>query len=163
MVQQHNTVAAQQKLTSLNITAAEDRMRGLLIVFSTYDGDISLTNMLKPLAFALQLEMTHLAICSQRRGKNPLFTPEQPADRFLWVQGYIFGVVSAFMSALAAVYTEWVMKRNNDSLYWQNMQLYTFGVAFNAFGLVLGDLRTGESPARALSESAPLGAWLRRC
>ena len=54
------------------------------------------------------------------------------------------------MSALAAVYTEWVMKRNNDSLYWQNMQLYTFGVAFNAFGLILGDLRGGDSsrPAR---------------
>ena len=49
------------------------------------------------------------------------------------------------MSAVAAVYTEWVMKRNNDSLYWQNMQLYTFGVAFNAFGLILGDLRAGET------------------
>ena len=35
------------------------------------------------------------------------------------------------------------MKRNSDSLYWQNMQLYTFGVAFNALGLILGDLRAG--------------------
>jgi UDP-sugar transporter A1/2/3 len=61
------------------------------------------------------------------------------------MQGYMFGVLSAFLSALAAVYTEWVMKRNNDSLYWQNMQLYTFGVAFNAFGLIVGDLRAGES------------------
>ena len=58
-------------------------------------------------------------------------------------QGYAFGVLSAFLSALAAVYTEWVMKRNSDSLYWQNMQLYTFGVAFNALGLVAGDLRSG--------------------
>ncbi len=58
----------------------------------------------------------------------------------------MFGVVSAFMSAVAAVYTEWVMKRNNDSLYWQNMQLYSFGVAFNAFGLILGDIRGGEYP-----------------
>ncbi len=57
----------------------------------------------------------------------------------------MFGVLSAFLSALAAVYTEWVMKRNNDSLYWQNMQLYTFGVAFNAFGLIVGDLRSGEA------------------
>ena len=61
------------------------------------------------------------------------------------MQGYMFGVLSAFLSALAAVYTEWVMKRNNDSLYWQNMQLYTFGVAFNALGLIVGDLRAGES------------------
>lgn len=36
-------------------------------------------------------------------------------------QGYLFGLLSAFLSALAAVYTEWVMKRNNDSLYWQVM------------------------------------------
>lgn len=35
------------------------------------------------------------------------------------IQGYLFGLLSAFLSALAAVYTEWVMKRNNDSLYWQ--------------------------------------------
>ena len=61
-------------------------------------------------------------------------------------QGYAFGVLSAFLSALAAVYTEWVMKQNNDSLYWQNMQLYTFGVAFNAFGLSLADFRSGARP-----------------
>ena len=65
------------------------------------------------------------------------------------MQGYVFGVVSAFLSAMAAVYTEWVMKRNNDSLYWQNIQLYTFGVAFNALGLVLGDLRAGDVPMSA--------------
>ncbi|CAL8470883.1 g10425 [Coccomyxa elongata] len=59
------------------------------------------------------------------------------------IAGYLFGVLSAFLSAIAAVYTEWVMKRNSDSLYWQNMQLYSFGVAFNALGLSLGDLRTG--------------------
>ena len=35
------------------------------------------------------------------------------------MQGYLFGLLSASLSALAAVYTEWVMKRNNDSLYWQ--------------------------------------------
>lgn len=57
----------------------------------------------------------------------------------------MFGVLSAFLSALAAVYTEWVMKRNNDSLYWQNMQLYTFGVAFNALGLILGDFTAGDA------------------
>lgn len=35
------------------------------------------------------------------------------------LQGYLFGLLSAFLSAFAAVYTEWIMKRNNDSLYWQ--------------------------------------------
>jgi hypothetical protein len=51
------------------------------------------------------------------------------------LQGYIFGVVSATLSAVAAVYTEWVMKKNTDSLYWQNMQLYGFGVVANMLGL----------------------------
>ena len=65
------------------------------------------------------------------------------------MQGYLFGVLSAFLSAIAAVYTEWVMKRNLDSLYWQNMQLYSFGVAFNALGLTLGDVQQGEGPITA--------------
>jgi UDP-sugar transporter A1/2/3 len=39
------------------------------------------------------------------------------------------------------------MKRNSDSLYWQNIQLYSFGVCFNALGLTLGDLQHGEKQA----------------
>ena len=57
------------------------------------------------------------------------------------LQGYLFGLLSALLSALAAVYTEWVMKRNNDSLYWQNIQLYAFGVLFNGLGLTANDVR----------------------
>lgn len=56
------------------------------------------------------------------------------------VEGYLFGILSAGLSALAAVYTEWIMKRNNDSLYWQNIQLYTFGVLFNGLGLAVSEL-----------------------
>lgn len=59
------------------------------------------------------------------------------------LQGYLFGLLSAFLSALAAVYTEWVMKRNNDSLYWQNIQLYSFGILFNGLGLVVNNFREG--------------------
>lgn len=58
------------------------------------------------------------------------------------MQGYLFGILSAFLSALAAVYTEWVMKRNNDSLYGQNMQLYAWGILFNGIGLTVADART---------------------
>ncbi|XWS50055.1 hypothetical protein CRYUN_Cryun12cG0055500 [Craigia yunnanensis] len=42
------------------------------------------------------------------------------------IQGYILGILSACISALAGVYTEFLMKRNSDSLYWQNLQLHTF-------------------------------------
>jgi len=41
------------------------------------------------------------------------------------LQGYMLGILSACLSALAGVYTEYLMKKNNDSLYWQNVQLYT--------------------------------------
>ncbi|KAE9460206.1 hypothetical protein C3L33_07892, partial [Rhododendron williamsianum] len=41
------------------------------------------------------------------------------------IQGYMLGILSACLSALAGVYTEFLMKKNNDSLYWQNVQLYT--------------------------------------
>ncbi|KAB1212929.1 CMP-sialic acid transporter 1 [Morella rubra] len=41
------------------------------------------------------------------------------------IQGYMLGILSTCLSALAGVYTEFLMKKNNDSLYWQNVQLYT--------------------------------------
>ncbi|KAM7274732.1 hypothetical protein ACFE04_016598 [Oxalis oulophora] len=59
------------------------------------------------------------------------------------IQGYMFGVLSACLSALAGVYTEFLMKKNNDSLYWQNVQLYTFGSVFNMAKLLTDDFRGG--------------------
>ncbi|KAK6158848.1 hypothetical protein DH2020_006162 [Rehmannia glutinosa] len=59
------------------------------------------------------------------------------------IQGYMLGIISACLSALAGVYTEFLMKKNNDSLYWQNIQLYTFGAIFNMAKLVLDDFRSG--------------------
>ncbi|KAG4174013.1 hypothetical protein ERO13_A11G094900v2 [Gossypium hirsutum] len=59
------------------------------------------------------------------------------------IQGYMLGILSACLSALAGVYTEFLMKQNNDSLYWQNVQLYTFGAIFNMARLVVDDFRAG--------------------
>ncbi|XP_019704368.1 CMP-sialic acid transporter 1 isoform X2 [Elaeis guineensis] len=59
------------------------------------------------------------------------------------MQGYMLGLLSACLSALAGVYTEYLMKKNNDSLYWQNVQLYTFGSIFNMARLLLDDFRVG--------------------
>ncbi|OMO82306.1 Nucleotide-sugar transporter [Corchorus olitorius] len=47
------------------------------------------------------------------------------------IQGYMLGILSACLSAFAGVYAEFLMKKNNDSLYWQNVQLYKFGAIFN--------------------------------
>jgi drug/metabolite transporter (DMT)-like permease len=62
---------------------------------------------------------------------NPLTAP---------LAGYLFALLSAFLSGFAAVYTEFVMKARDDSLYWQNMQLYAFGAVFNAAALTIADL-----------------------
>ncbi|URE36211.1 hypothetical protein MUK42_34436, partial [Musa troglodytarum] len=59
------------------------------------------------------------------------------------IQGYMFGLLSACLSALAGVYTEYLMKKNNDTLYWQNVQLYTFGAIFNMARLMMDDFRVG--------------------
>nr|CAN60247.1 hypothetical protein VITISV_039397 [Vitis vinifera] len=59
------------------------------------------------------------------------------------IQGYMLGILSACLSALAGVYTEFLMKKNDDSLYWQNVQLYTFGAIFNMARLILDDYRSG--------------------
>eukprot|EP00899_Mesostigma_viride_P005095 jgi/Mesvir1/14587/Mv05261-RA.1 len=58
-------------------------------------------------------------------------------------QGYALGIVSACLSALAGVYTEFIMKKNNDTLYWQNLQLYFFGALFNAVRLTVDDFNAG--------------------
>ncbi|XP_074317567.1 CMP-sialic acid transporter 1-like isoform X2 [Silene latifolia] len=68
------------------------------------------------------------------------------------IQGYLFGILSACLSALAGVYTEFLMKKNNDSLYWQNVQLYTFGTLFNMARLIVDDFRSGFQK----------GAWWQR-
>lgn len=59
------------------------------------------------------------------------------------IQGYMLGILSACLSALAGVYTEFLMKKNNDSLYWQNVQLYTFGSIFNMAHLIFDDFNGG--------------------
>ncbi|CAD5188396.1 unnamed protein product [Musa acuminata subsp. malaccensis] len=59
------------------------------------------------------------------------------------IKGYMLGLLSACLSALVGVYTEYLMKKNNDSLYWQNVQLYMFGAIFNMAWLKLDDFRAG--------------------
>ena len=67
------------------------------------------------------------------------------------MQGVAYAALSAALSGVAAVYTEWVLKRSSSSLHWQNMQLYSWGVVGNAAGLAWADVRGGLPP----------GAWMR--
>ncbi|OEL16939.1 CMP-sialic acid transporter 1 [Dichanthelium oligosanthes] len=77
------------------------------------------------------------------------------------LQGYMLGILSACLSALAGVYTEYLMKKNNDSLYWQNhvkhyfifiLSPVRFGVIFNMGWLIYGDFKAGFE----------LGPWWQR-
>lgn len=72
--------------------------------------------------------------CSKGTAQGVLHAP---------VMGYVFGVVSALLSALGAVYTEWVLKKNNDTLYWQNTLLYGFGALFNGINLYHSKMQSG--------------------
>lgn len=59
------------------------------------------------------------------------------------LMGYMLGVLNACLSAFAGVYTEFLMKKNDDSIHWQNIQLYTFGVIFNMIRLTVEDISHG--------------------
>ncbi|GHP04272.1 hypothetical protein PPROV_000302600 [Pycnococcus provasolii] len=71
--------------------------------------------------------------------------------------GYFWGIVSAFLSGFAAAYTEFVMKRNSDDLYWQNCQLYAFGTVFNLMRLAYDGVT--ETTPRLSEDGQPLH-WL---
>ena len=61
--------------------------------------------------------------------------PPPPSPTLAAPQGYMYGLLSALLSAVAAVYTEWVLKKNADTLYWQNMLLYGFGALANLLNM----------------------------
>ena len=81
-------------------------------------------------------------ICAATKHPSRRRAAQQP-HLGLDLQGYALAGISALLSALAAVYTEWALKRNADSLYWQNMQLYSWGFLCNAVALTINDLRQG--------------------
>eukprot|EP00850_Spirogloea_muscicola_P002198 SM000008S22287 [mRNA] locus=s8:865672:868188:- [translate_table: standard] len=62
------------------------------------------------------------------------------------VEGYALAVLMACLSAAAGVYAEYLMKSSNDSIYWQNLQLYSCGVVSNVLILTARDVayRGGE-------------------
>ncbi|KAH7465787.1 CMP-sialic acid transporter 1 [Phytophthora ramorum] len=52
--------------------------------------------------------------------------------------GLLLALVGVTLSSCASVFTEWTLKRQADcSFLWQSVQMYGFGVLFNALGLLL--------------------------
>ncbi|KAG6531530.1 hypothetical protein ZIOFF_005344 [Zingiber officinale] len=70
------------------------------------------------------------------------------------IQGYMLALLSAWLSALAGVYTEYLMKKNNDSF---------FGSIFNMARLLLDDVRVGFENGpwwRRLLSGYTITTWL---
>ncbi|CEG37698.1 udpsugar transporter [Plasmopara halstedii] len=62
---------------------------------------------------------------------------ENAHDLFI---GVLLVLVGVMLSSCASVFTEWTFKRkSNCSFLWQNMQMYIFGILFNAVGVTLID------------------------
>jgi len=67
------------------------------------------------------------------------------------------------IASTAGVYTELVMKQIDDSIHWQNAQLYAYGVAFNCLRLTLDDLFMGFNNGfwmLTLLNGYSFGTWL---
>jgi UDP-galactose transporter len=72
--------------------------------------------------------------------------------------GLILSLFSCMLSAFGGIYSEKLLKkRPSASIHWQNMQLYAWGVAFNALGFAIKD---GGSLANGWSTGYENGwAW----
>ena len=54
--------------------------------------------------------------------------------------GGLLSVLSSLLSALGGIYNEKLLKgRPSSSIHWQNIQMYVWGVAFNALGAYMKD------------------------
>ena len=56
------------------------------------------------------------------------------------LHGLVLSLISSLLSAFGGIYSEKLLKkRPSASIHWQNMQLYAWGVAFNALGFAIKD------------------------
>lgn len=64
--------------------------------------------------------------------------PKKDVSTPFW--GFLLMVVSCFLSALGGIYSEMLLKgKMADSIHWQNVQLYAWGIFFNAAGTFAHD------------------------
>lgn len=53
--------------------------------------------------------------------------------------GAMMTLASCGLSSLAGIYSEQLLKGSSDSIHWQNIQLYSWGVVFNLAGMFVQD------------------------
>lgn len=84
-------------------------------------------------------EFQYLAIWQLACGTAVSQIPQGGLDRpsSSSAEGFALCVVSCLLSALGGIYTEKLMKgKAEDSIHWQNLQLYSWGIGFNLIGSI---------------------------
>jgi solute carrier family 35 (UDP-sugar transporter), member A1/2/3 len=70
-------------------------------------------------------------------------------------------IIHAWLSGLASVYTEYLMKSGCESIYIQNAQLYTYGILFNWILLLLAPYyRSGRSINQNMFHGFTTVTWI---
>ena len=88
------------------------------------------------------LILVTIGACTTQIGKS-----EKTGGKWMMFQrfsafGYFLGIGDACLSAFGGVYVEYVFKKHvNDSIHWQNLQMYAFGLLFNSARLTYLDYR----------------------
>ena len=108
------------------------------------------------------LILVTVGACTTQIGKS-----EKTGGKWMMFQrfsafGYFLGIGDACLSAFGGVYVEFVFKKNvNDSIHWQNLQMYAFGVLFNSARLTYLDFRKfrGWDDYEEFSDNDAVYAW----
>ena len=84
----------------------------------------------------------YLALVTLACGTATSQIPSGAATGHASLVGFLLSLVSSMLSALGGIYSEKLLKgRPSASIHWQNIQLYTWGILFNAVGVFMRDRR----------------------
>jgi len=93
---------------------------------------------LTPVQYLALVTLTCGTACSQLPSRAPSGSGARGGSTPLW--GVALSIFSSLLSALGGIYSEKLLKgRPSASIHWQNIQLYVWGVVFNALGVWMKD------------------------
>ena len=69
-------------------------------------------------------------------------------------------MIHAWLSGLASVYTEYLMKSGCESIHIQNAQLYTYGIIFNLISLLLSSYHRSEPISQNVFHGFTFVTWI---
>ncbi|KAL3671173.1 hypothetical protein V7S43_004354 [Phytophthora oleae] len=83
----------------------------------------------------LAIVLLILGVLTSQSDRFSKFSAETSQDL---VRGLSLALVGVTTSSCASVFAEWTLKKQSECPFlWQSVQMYTFGVVFNAFGLLM--------------------------